>query len=99
MWTVEVRLILLCFSLWCLAGTVCLLTGNSASDVPIGTVSPTAFARFVSPSLVLVILKTLQTFHHHRCLLVNCDLQSLVLLPWLTGGSDDGSQFSATKYF
>ena len=62
MWTVEVRLILLCFSLWCLAGTVCLLTGNSASDVPIGTVSPTAFAHFVSLSLMLLILKTVQTF-------------------------------------
>ena len=60
--TAEVRLILLCFSLWCLAGTVRLLTGNSASDVPVGTVSLTAFAHFVSLSLMLVILKIFQTF-------------------------------------
>ena len=70
------------------------LSGNPASDVPIGTVLPTAFAHFASLSHMLVILNYFTLFHHFWCLVVSWDLQSLMLLPRLTEGTDDGAIFT-----
>ena len=73
--------------------------GNPASSKPISAILPTTFSHFVSLRHSLVILEIFQTFSLVLYSLCFCDQWSLMLLPQLTEGSDDGLYFLAIKYF
>ena len=85
-------LILLSFALLCFTDTAFFykskVCGNPASSKSIHAIFPTTFAHFVSLCHILLILTIFQT--SSLFVMVTCDQWSLMWLPWLPKGSDDG---------